>query len=266
VITRAWQRILVGYSLFIVSILILLPLLGLVLAVISRAPALIVNLFTQTGSDNTLAISLTSALRNSLLNATMVSVISVLLALVVGWYANNELTVLSARWLGLGVSLPLGVSAVVLGLGYLITFDSNWANLRQSSALVILAQVTIALPFAYQLIDASWRRLDRNQIQAAQSMGASVLQSLSFVQLPLLRPSIVGAAALSFLISLGDFGAASFIATGDKATLTTTLYRLFSRPGAQNYDLALTASLLFIIVIFLVLYVASIVGTKSRRG
>jgi thiamine transport system permease protein len=97
-------------------------------------------------------------------------------------------------------------------------------------------------------------------------MGASTQQIWWHIYQPLLRPALAIAASFSFLISLGDFGAASFIATGEKATITTTLYRLISRPGGQNYDLALLLSLIFIVVVFAVLYLANRVGSQKQQG
>lgn len=261
-----WQRIFVTATLLTLSATILLPLSGLLIAVIDRADSLQVVQLSGYGSDGTLTVSIPRSILNSLVNASLVSVISVCLAIVLAWYSAKVLSQRLARVLTLLASLPLGVSAVVLGLGYLITFDSTWGNFRQSSLIVVVAQSLIAMPFAFQFIYSALNALDDELRQAAQTMGASTQQIWWHIYQPLLRPALAIAASFSFLISLGDFGAASFIATGEKATITTTLYRLISRPGGQNYDLALLLSLIFIVVVFAVLYLANRVGSQKQQG
>jgi thiamine transport system permease protein len=56
------------------------------------------------------------------------------------------------------------------------------------------------------------------------------------------------------IISLGEFGASSFLANGSQATIPTMLFRLISRPGEQNYGMAMAVSAILILLSFLVTY------------
>jgi len=68
------------------------------------------------------------------------------------------------------------------------------------------------------------------------------------VDLPILRRSLLVSAVFAFTISLGEFGASSFISTPDNPTIPVAIYRYISQPGALNYGQALAMSTLLLIV------------------
>jgi thiamine transport system permease protein len=59
------------------------------------------------------------------------------------------------------------------------------------------------------------------------------------------------------IISLGEFGASSFLANGSEATIPTLLYRLIARPGEQNYGMAMAVSAILIVLSALVVFLVS---------
>jgi thiamine transport system permease protein len=59
------------------------------------------------------------------------------------------------------------------------------------------------------------------------------------------------------IISIGEFGASSFLANGSQATIPTLLYRLISRPGEQNYGMAMAVSAILVLLSGLVIYLVS---------
>jgi thiamine transport system permease protein len=73
------------------------------------------------------------------------------------------------------------------------------------------------------------------------------------IQVPLVKRAILLATIYVVIVSMGEFGAANFLAYGDQATLPTVLYQLISHPGAINYGMALAASTLLIVFAGLVL-------------
>ena len=62
------------------------------------------------------------------------------------------------------------------------------------------------------------------------------------VDLPYAWRSLVAAAGFAFAVSLGEFGATSFLARDDSPTLPVVIFRLIGRPGAENFGMALAAS------------------------
>jgi thiamine transport system permease protein len=66
------------------------------------------------------------------------------------------------------------------------------------------------------------------------------------------------------LVSLGEFGAASLLSFGDQATLPVVLYQLISRPGEQNYAMAMAACALLIVFVFVVSMSSALVQKRRR--
>ena len=138
--------------------------------------------------------------------------------------------------------LPLGVSAVTLGFGFLITLDQPPLDLRDSPLLVPIAQALVALPLVVRTLVPVLAGIDDRQRQAAASLGAGPLRALLTVDLPAMWKPLLAAAGFAFAVSLGEFGATSFLARDDHPTLPIVIFRLIGHPGAMNYGMALAAS------------------------
>jgi thiamine transport system permease protein len=138
--------------------------------------------------------------------------------------------------------LPLGVSAVTLGFGYLITLDEPPLDLRDSPMLVPIAQALVALPLVVRTIVPVLAGVDDRQRQAAASLGASPLRALLTVDLPVVWKPLLAAGGFAFAVSLGEFGATSFLARDEHPTLPVVIYRLLGHPGELNYGMALAGS------------------------
>jgi thiamine transport system permease protein len=140
--------------------------------------------------------------------------------------------------------LPLGVSAVTIGFGFLITLDRPPLDLRNSSILVPVAQAMVALPLVVRTVAPVLRSIDDRQRQAAASLGAGPVRVLASVDLPLVWRPLLAATGLAFAVSLGEFGATSFLARPDFPTLPVVIFHLIGRPGTENFGMALAASVL----------------------
>jgi thiamine transport system permease protein len=68
------------------------------------------------------------------------------------------------------------------------------------------------------------------------------------VDLPALWRPLLAATGFAFAVSLGEFGATSFLARPDNPTLPVVIYQLISRPGEQNFGMALAASVVLGVV------------------
>jgi thiamine transport system permease protein len=153
--------------------------------------------------------------------------------------------------------LPLGVSSVVLGFGFLVTFDAEWFPLRSSWLILPLAQSLIALPMVIRLVYPALLSIGKEPIEQAQLDGASSFQTWRFIESKLIRGVLLTALGFAAVISIGEFGASTFLANGSQATIPTLLYRLISRPGEQNYGMAMAVSAILIVFSALVVYLVS---------
>ena len=138
--------------------------------------------------------------------------------------------------------LPLGVSAVTLGFGFLITLDEPPLDLRDSPLLIPLAQALVALPLVVRTLVPVLGGVDDRLRQAAQSLGAGPVRTLVTVDLPVAWRPLLAAGGFAFAVSLGEFGATSFLARPDDPTLPVVIFRLIGRPGPLNDEMAMAAS------------------------
>lgn len=138
--------------------------------------------------------------------------------------------------------LPLGTSAVTLGLGFLVSLNHPPFDLRASVLLVPLAHTLVAFPFVVRSLTPALRGIQPNLRRAAAVMGASPWQVFRHVDLPLVGRALLVAATFAFTISIGEFGATSLISRPEYPTVPVVIYRFLSRPGAMNYGQALALS------------------------
>ncbi len=95
------------------------------------------------------------------------------------------------RALDAALMLPLGTSAVTLGFGLLIAFDTAPLDLRGNLVLVPLAHALVGIPFVVRALVPALRGLPPGLREAARTLGASRARTRLRVDLPLVRPAIV---------------------------------------------------------------------------
>ena len=186
-----------------------------------------------------------AAVRNSLVFSLLTMLIATTLGLVSAYAlaSSGKFT----RWLEPLFMLPLGASAVILGLGFLITFNRAPWNTGPFPMLIPIAHSLLALPFAIRTILPAIRGIPNSLREVARVMGAKPWKVFREVDLPVLLRSIIVSLAFSFTISLGEFGASSFLSSPQTPTIPVLIYRYISQPGALNYGQALAMSTLLLL-------------------
>ncbi|WP_055570386.1 ABC transporter permease [Streptomyces prasinopilosus] len=185
-------------------------------------------------------------------NSLGYAVAATAIAVVIGTLASAALTRRDAGRLVRGfdalLMLPLGVSAVTVGFGFLIALDEPPLDLRASWILVPLAQALVGVPFVVRTMLPVLRAVDVRLREAAAVLGASPWRVWREVDLPMVRRAVLVAAGFAFAVSLGEFGATVFIARPDNPTLPVAVARLLGRPGEINYGQAMALSTILMLV------------------
>lgn len=141
--------------------------------------------------------------------------------------------------------LPLGVSAVTLGFGLLVTMHRPLGigfDLRTSVVLIPIAQALIALPLVLRTMLPVLRGIDPRVRDAAATLGASPWRVLATIDLAMLGRSLGLAVGFAFAVSLGEFGATAFLVRPGSQTLPVAIVQLIGQQGAENYGMALAAA------------------------
>jgi thiamine transport system permease protein len=149
-------------------------------------------------------------------------------------------------WLDPVFMLPLGASAVTLGFAYVLTMD----RLRTSAWLVLIAHTLVALPFVVRSLLPVLQGIRPSIREAATISGASPIRVWREVDLPIMSRALLVAAVFAFTVSMGEFGATSFIIRPNSGFLTMpiAIQRFLGQPGALNFGQALAMSTILMIV------------------
>lgn len=202
-------------------------------------------------------------------NSIEYAVVATLIAVLVGGLAAAALTRRDAgrfvRGFDALLMLPLGVSAVTVGFGFLISLDEPPLDLRSSWILVPLAQALVGVPFVVRTMLPVLRAVDDRLREAAAVLGASPWRVWREIDLPMVRRALLIAAGFAFAVSLGEFGATVFIARPDNPTLPVAVARLLGRAGDLNYGQAMALSTVLMVVCAVALLVLERLRT-DRTG
>ncbi|MCC2594662.1 iron ABC transporter permease [Tessaracoccus sp. OS52] len=234
--------------------LVMLPLLNLALRSLrSRGDWTLRNYQALFGGENpALSVPVSLAVWNSLWIAAVAAALALVLGVLVSLVASRRPASARGRrtlWAVEGLFLlPLGVSAVTVGFGYLITLNRPPLDLRSSLVLIPVAQALVALPLVVRSLLPALHAIDSRQLEAARTLGASHWRVLVTIEFPQLARGLGLAAGFAFATSLGEFGATSFLSRPDNPTLPVVIYRLFGQPGADNYGMALAAATLLAVL------------------
>lgn len=144
------------------------------------------------------------------------------------------------RWLDPLFMMPLGASAVTLGFGYVVSFD--W--LRTSPLLVLIAHTLVAFPFVVRSLLPVLQGIRPSLRESAAVLGASRWHVWREIDLPIVGRAFLVAAVFAFTVSMGEFGATSFIVRPNSGylTLPIAINRYLAQPGALNFGQAMAMS------------------------
>lgn len=187
-----------------------------------------------------------AAVRNSLAYAGATVAISLSLGVLAAYGLRRK------SWLSSGLGgllmLPLGTSAVTLGLGYILVFSHPPLDARSLPWLLPVLHSIVALPFVVRTLHPALNSIPTSLRQSAAVLGASPLRAWFEVDLPIVARAGLVSAVFAFTVSLGEFGATSFLARPEYPTLPVAIYRFISQAGALNYGQALAMSTILMAV------------------
>ena len=203
------------------------------------------------------ASSVAMSIRIAIPAAILATVLGLVAALVVGRGIGGPM-------MAAAFGLPLAVSAVTLGFGFLIAFARAPVAWRSKSWILPVLQAVVAMPFVQRMVEPAVRRMDPRLAEVAATLGVSPLAVWRRVQLPILTRPILSGTGIAFAVALGEFGATTFLARPGTVTMPVAIARLAGRPGAvlaaQSLALAVVLGALTIVVTVM----ADLAGQESH--
>jgi thiamine transport system permease protein len=160
--------------------------------------------------------------------------------------------------------IPLGLSAATVGLGTLLAFGRAPIDLRASGALIPIAHALVAVPLVVALAAPVLRAADPRRMFVASSLGASPNRAWWTAYGNVIRMVMLAAGGLAGAVSLGEFGAATFLARPDSPTVPVQISKLLTRPGEQAYATAAVLSVTLIIATLTLMLIVDRMNSKVR--
>ncbi|HUF99283.1 MAG TPA: ABC transporter permease subunit [Ilumatobacter sp.] len=166
-------------------------------------------------------------------NSVLVSLLAVAIAIPIGFVAAN--LILRGRkykvmrtFVDFLVSMPLGIPAVVFGVGFLLAYTQEPIFLYATRWVILLVYITVVLPFTTRMQLAGMIALGDSYLEASRVSGASALKTNIKIVLPLMRSSIAGAAALMFVLLTHEFAASLLVRSPSTNVMGTVLFDYYT--------------------------------------
>jgi spermidine/putrescine transport system permease protein len=225
--------------------------------------------FTANSAAGRVGLFHDSAMLDSIWTSVIIAVWVTLLSVTVGTanaFLMERYRFPGKQMLSALMLVPLVIPGVILGIS-ILSFSSRVAEfaddllgldlewLRPGLPLVVLGQFSYTATIATVMISARLKRFDQTLEEAALNLGASHSAVLGTITLPYLRPSLIGAGVISFLMSFQDFNT-TLMLVGSDAPLTILMYGRM-REGASP--------VLNAVSLFLMLASATLALSLTRR-
>lgn len=187
-------------------------------------------------------------LSSVLMRSVMFALLAACIAVPVGIAAATGLTRRSGRWTRLVLVAPMSTSAVVVGFGILVTYDRNPFDFRSSWWLIPVVHAVVALPFVVRSAVPVVQSIPRGLREAAATLGASPSRRWMAVDARLMMPALATGFGLSAALSLGEFGATSFLTRRDSETLPIVIEQLLARSGDTPITSTMAAATILLLL------------------
>lgn len=205
--------------------------------------------------------TLLSALENTLLIAVIAAMLSTMLGTVAAIGIFN-LKGRKRQTMNLLNSIPMVNPDIITGVSLFLLFV--FLHISQGYVTVILAHVTFCTPYVVLSVMPRLSQMNPNIYEAAMDLGATPLQALVKVMVPMLRPGMVSGFILSFTMSLDDFVVTFFTrGTIGLDTLSTYIYT-DARKGGLTPELRPLMTLIFLIILIL-LVIINVRQAKTQK-
>jgi iron(III) transport system permease protein len=241
-----------------------LPVLSLLLLSLSPywSPKIVLG---RLNLDNFKRIFKESQIVDAIVTSVGVSLIAVAISLVIGFIVAIVLVRerrhrIARTLLDIIVAMPQGVPAVIFGAGFLFAYTRPPLVLYGTIWVLVVVYVTLMLPFTTRMQLAGMVQLGTSYLEASRVSGANAFWTDVRVTLPLMRPTIGGAAALMFVLLTHEFTASMLVRSPTSQVMGTILFDYWTN---GSYPLVAAIALVMTLVTGVGMLAAVLVGGKD---
>src|ERR1700726_4990847 len=226
---KHWRWVALAFCLVMLLNPVFLPYLALLNAAFSPNATTLVTPSTLTLHNIVFVFSELSstqlALKNTVILGAATATIGTMLALVIA-YVTTRKVIAGWRVLGFLATAPVAVPGIVLGVGLFLSYTRPPFVLYGTLWILLLAFVTIALPAAYQQLQAAFRSVHPDLEEASRILGATRMATLARITAPLLRTSVIATWCFIFVGVMRELSAAILLFTSDTKVISVLIFDL----------------------------------------
>jgi sulfate transport system permease protein len=255
-----------GFSFACLGLVVLVPLAALFLKAAEITPAQFAAILTD---PRTLA-----ALRISFGSSFVAALVNVVFGLVVAWVLVRY-RFPGRRILDAIVDLPFALPTAVAGVALSSLYARNgWVGsivghagikVAYTPAGIVVALIFVGLPFVVRTVQPVLEELDREQEEAAATLGAHRGQTVARVILPRLLPAVLAGFALAFARAVGEYGSVIFIAGNIPFVSEIAPLLIVIRLQEFNVPAASLIAAIMLVLSLIMLLVVNLLQLWSRR-
>lgn len=259
-------RLTLGYTLFYLSIIVLLPLAALVLR---PAELGLVGFIETVTTSRVLA-----ALRISFGTAAIAALINGVFGLLIAWVLVRY-QFPGKRLIDAFVDLPFALPTAVAGIALTTLYAPNgWIGalliklgikVAFTPLGIIIALIFIGLPFVVRTVQPVLQDFDSELEEASASLGASRPQIFRLVIFPSILPALLSGVALAFARAVGEYGSVIFIAGNMPMRSEIAPLLIVSKLEQFDYAGAAAIAVVMLAMSFLMLLVLNILQRWAHR-
>lgn len=162
---------------------------------------------------------------NSLRLATSAALIAVIVGAAIA-YIDLRTRLAGRRLLDYLAILPLGLPGTVMAIGLLLAFIRPPLVIYATIWILLVAYVARFIPLATRSVNGALRQVDSSLEEAARIAGATWLQAIRLILLPLVRPALLVAFLLVFIPAFAELSATILLYTSGTETISIAIFRL----------------------------------------
>jgi sulfate transport system permease protein len=255
-----------GYTVFYLSLIVLIPLSALVINTAGMTWEAFVTAVTSPRVLASYRVTFGAALIAALINA----VFGTLVAWVLVRYDFPGRRIMDAL-----VDLPFALPTAVVGITLATVYSANgWVGsmlaplgikVAYTPLGIVIAMTVIGLPFVVRTLQPVIEDIEKETEEAAASLGASRWQTFRHVLFPVIVPSILTGFALAFARAVGEYGSIIFIAGNMPMVSEITSLLIITKLEQYDYSGATAIALVMLVASFIMLLMINVLQRWSRK-
>lgn len=207
------------------------------------------------------------------------SLITTVILFIIAFPIANYLSKTKSRakpFLEATFALPIVLPPTVLGFYILIALSQNSPigaffkeyfdiSLVFSFEGLIIASCFYSLPFMLQPLQAGLENINKSVIEASYTLGKSKFETLLFVIMPMIKPSILSALIITFAHTMGEFGVVLMVGGNIDGLTKVASIAIYDAVENLDYHTAHIYSILLVAISFSVLFIVYFFNRKSKK-